>query len=123
MTNIDESSKLVPDWLDVVRVDDVEPAIVGPGCFRRDLPSTNALRVWVVDMSPGSIWPVVDEHDTGEEVYVASSEIIEGEDRFGAGTYLFFKPGSRHRPRMETGARLFGINVSVGAASVFATEA
>ena len=98
------------DAFEVVRVNDVDPVVVGPGCSRRDLPSTGDLRVWVVDMAPGSIWPVVDEHDTGEEVYVVEGEIIEGERRFGAGTYLFFKPGSRHRPRTEKGARLFGIN-------------
>ena len=96
--------------LEAVRVNDVDPVVVGPGCFRRDLPSTSDLRVWLVDMAPGSTWPVVDEHDTGEEVYVVDGEIIEGERRFGAGTYLFFKPGSRHQPRTEKGARLFGIN-------------
>ena len=95
---------------DAVRVNEVDPVVVGPGCFRRDLPSTGDLRVWVVDMAPGSTWPVVDEHDTGEEVYVIEGELIEGERRFGAGTYLFFKPGSRHQPRTEEGARLFGIN-------------
>ena len=100
----------IANALEVVRVNDVEPVVVGPGCSRRDLPSTGDLRVWVVDMAPGSTWPVVDEHDTGEEVYVVEGEIIEGERRFGAGTYLFFKPGSRHRPRTEKGARLFGIN-------------
>lgn len=96
--------------LEAVRVNDVDPVVVGPGCFRRDLPSTGDLRVWVVDMEPGSTWPVVDEHDTGEEVYVVEGEIIEGERRFGAGTYLFFKPGSRHQPRTEKSAKLFGIN-------------
>ncbi|MGH8396752.1 MAG: cupin domain-containing protein [Gammaproteobacteria bacterium] len=104
------SSVLIENILEAIRVDDVYPIVVGPGCSRRDLPSTNNLRVWVVDMAPGSIWPVLDVHDAGEEVYVVSGEIIEGEQRFGAGTYLFFKPGSSHRPRTDTGARLFGIN-------------
>lgn len=103
-------SSSVANAFEAVRVNDVDPVVVGPGCFRRDLPSTRDLRVWVVDMDPGSIWPVVDEHDTGEEVYVVEGEIIEGDRRFGAGTYLFFGPGSRHRPRTEKGARLFGVN-------------
>lgn len=98
--------------LQAVRVDDVRPVVVGPGCFRRDLPSASGLRVWVVDMAPGSTWPVVDEHPTGEYVQVIEGELIEGEQRFGAGTYLFFKPGSSHRPRTETGVRLFGFNLA-----------
>lgn len=96
--------------LEAVRVDDVDPVCVGPGCFRRDLPGTADLRVWVVDMAPGSTWPVVDEHETGEAAYVVAGEVIEGDRRFGAGTYLFFAPGSRHQPRTAKGARLFGIN-------------
>lgn len=100
-----------------VPVEAVEPVEVGPGCLRRDLPSTGPVRVWVVDMAPGSRWPHVDVHDAaGEEVYVCSGEVIEGERRFGAGTYLHFRPHSSHRPRTETGARLFGFNLVVGAA-------
>jgi anti-sigma factor ChrR (cupin superfamily) len=98
-----------------VRVDAVEPVQVGPGCRRRDLPSTGPVRVWVVDMEPGSRWPHVDVHDAaGEEVYVVSGEVIEGDRRFGAGTYLHFPPHGSHRPRTETGARLFGFNLVVG---------
>ena len=92
-------------------VDDVAPVEVGPGCLRRDLPAYGAVRVWVVDMAPGSQWPLVDHHDTGEEVYVVSGEMIEGERRYGPGTYLHFAPGSSHQPRTETGVRLFGINL------------
>lgn len=102
-------SPAVPPWRSV-RIDDVEPVIVGPGCLRRDLPSTRDVRIWVVDMVPGSQWPSVDVHDTGEEVFVMSGELIEGEQRLGPGSYLFFPPGSRHQPRTETGVRLFGIN-------------
>ncbi len=93
-----------------VRIDDIEPVIIGPGCLRRDLPSTGDVRVWVVDMAPGSQWPFVDVHDTGEEVLVMCGELIEGEQRLGPGTYLFFPPESRHQPRTEIGVRLFGIN-------------
>jgi hypothetical protein len=95
-----------------VEVDGVEPVRVGPGCERRDLPATGPVRVWVVDMSPGSEWPYVDPHDEmGESVFVASGEVIEGDARFGPGTYLSFGPHSRHRPRTETGVRLFGFNL------------
>ncbi|QSQ12184.1 cupin domain-containing protein [Myxococcus landrumensis] len=98
-----------PPWMSV-RVDDIEPLVIGPGCLRRDLPSTRDVRAWVVDMAPGSQWPWVDVHDTGEEVFVVSGELIEGAQRLGPGSYLFFAPGSSHQPRTELGVRLFGIN-------------
>ncbi|HET7591855.1 MAG TPA: cupin domain-containing protein [Rhodanobacteraceae bacterium] len=101
---------LSPDMLDIIDVDDVDPVVVGPGCLRRDLPGPEGLRVWMVEMAPGSVWPTIDEHDTGETVYVAAGELIEDDRSCGAGTYLYFRPGSRHRPRTEKGARLFGIN-------------
>jgi len=95
-----------------LNIDDVAPIQVGPGCYRRDLPSTAGVRVWVVDMDAGAQWPHVDQHDaTGEEFYVVSGEVIEGSQRFGAGTYVFFKPNSRHQPRTDTGVRLFGFNL------------
>ena len=63
-------------------------------------------------MVPGSEWPYVDEHgETGEQSIVISGEVIEGNKRYQARTYLFFAPGSSHRPRTETGARLFGFNL------------
>jgi len=104
------SSLVATAMLESIRVDEVPPIMVGPGCSRRDLPSEPGLRVWVVDMEPGSTWPVVDEHPDGEYVQVIAGELIEGGQRFGPGTYLFFKPGSSHRPRTERGVRLFGFN-------------
>lgn len=99
--------------LTAVRIDDVPVVKVGPGCTRRDLPSTDHVRVWVVDMAPGSEWPRVDEHgDTGEEIYIVSGEVIEGDQRYPAGTYMYFSPGTHHRPRTETGVRMFGFNVA-----------
>jgi hypothetical protein len=99
--------------LDAIRVDDVPAVEVGNGCYRRDLTSTAGVRVWVVDILPGGEWPHVDQHDdAGEEVYVVTGELIEGDERFEAGTYIFFKPGSRHRPRSEKGVRLFGFNLA-----------
>jgi hypothetical protein len=94
-------------------VSEVAPVEVGPGCFRRDLPSTDGVRVWVVDMSPGSEWPHVDVHDaSGEEVFVVDGELIEEGRRYGPGTYLFFPPHSRHRPSTVAGVRLFGFNLA-----------
>ena len=92
-------------------IDDVAPLAIGPGCSRRDLASTPDVRVWVVDIEAGHQWPYVDHHDTGEEFLVVSGELIEGEKRFGPGTYVFFEPGSSHQPRTDTGVRLFGINL------------
>jgi len=67
--------------------------------------------VWVVDMEPGSQWPYVDDHDTGEHYYVVQGEIIEGDMRFGAGTYVRFAPDSQHQPKTDSGVRLFGFNL------------
>ncbi|HET9450860.1 MAG TPA: cupin domain-containing protein [Aggregicoccus sp.] len=74
------------------------------------------MRVWAVDMAPGSQWPHVDFHEAGEEVYVVSGELIEGERRFGPGTYLSFAPGSSHQPRTESGVRLLGFNLVAASA-------
>lgn len=92
---------------------DVEPTIVGPGCLRRDLPSAAGLRVWIVEMAPGAEWPYVDYHDAhGEQVLVLEGEVIEGERRLGPGSYLNFAAHSSHRPRTDTGVRLFGLNAN-----------
>jgi dTDP-4-dehydrorhamnose 3,5-epimerase-like enzyme len=98
--------------LQSMNIDEVAPLVIGPGCYRRDLPSTGAVRVWVVDIDPGSQWPYVDHHDeNGEELYVIRGELIEGDRRFGPGTYVLFQPNSSHQPRTETGVRLFGFNL------------
>ena len=96
--------------LRTLQLDDAAPVEIGPGCLRRALPGTGGVRVWVVDMAPGSQWPRVDVHDAGEGVYVVSGELIEDEQRFGAGTWLCFAPGSSHQPRTESGVRLLGFN-------------
>jgi anti-sigma factor ChrR (cupin superfamily) len=102
--------------LRALQLDDAVPVEVGPGCLRRTLPSTGGVRVWAVDMAPGSQWPHVDVHDTGEGVYVVRGELIEGEQRFGPGSYLCFAPGSSHQPRTESGVRLVGFNLVAGSA-------
>ncbi len=96
----------------VVNVDSVAPVEVGPGIIRRTLPTTARARGWVIDFAPGSEWPSVDVHDDEERYYVLTGEVIEGDRRHGAGSYLVFAPGSRHRPRSDTGARMLGINLS-----------
>lgn len=104
----------IPEAPDVeaVDIDRVTPIVIGPGCLRRDLPSRDGVRIWVVDMAPGSVWPHVDQHDAqGEDVYVVSGTMIDGARAFGAGSYLKFGANSRHQPRTETGVRLFGFNL------------
>jgi anti-sigma factor ChrR (cupin superfamily) len=90
----------------------VEPIVIGPGCYRRDLPTAGGVRAWIVEIEPGFTWPYVDVHGArGEEVLVLEGEMIDGDQRFGPGTYIVYGPDSSHQPRTETGVRLFGINV------------
>jgi hypothetical protein len=99
-----------PD-VDGVDVDAVAPIIIGPGCTRRDLPAPAGLRIWVVDIAAGAQWPRVDRHGAGGEfVYVVSGELIDGGQRYGAGTHLAYAPHSEHQPHSERGVRLYGIN-------------
>ncbi|MFE6050502.1 cupin domain-containing protein [Kitasatospora sp. NPDC056446] len=97
-----------------VLVEEVEAVEVGPGVVRRRLVRTGHARGWVVDFAPGSQWPVVDLHATEERYFVLSGEVIEGEERHPAGSYVVFAPGSSHRPRSESGARILGITVLEG---------
>lgn len=101
-----------------VNIDAVPSIEVGPGCTRRDLPSRPGVRIWVVDMAPGSEWPRVDAHDHhGEDIYIASGELIEGDRTIPSGSFVQFAPHSRHRPRTVTGVRLFGFNLGGGSSS------
>ncbi|MGW2442316.1 cupin domain-containing protein [Streptomyces goshikiensis] len=94
-----------------VHIDDIEQGEVAPGIVRRRLPATEFASGWLIDFGPGTQWPETDVHATEERYYVMSGEVIEGEERHGPGTYVVFAPGSRHRPRTETGARMLGVTV------------
>ena len=93
-------------------IGEVDAIRIGPGCTRRDLPSNQGVRVWIVEMEPGSQWPYIDRHDEhGEEYYVISGEVIEGDRRYCEGTYVTFAPGSQHQPHTDIGVQLLGINL------------
>ncbi|MGW7024296.1 cupin domain-containing protein [Streptomyces decoyicus] len=98
----------------VVHVDDVAPQEVVPGIVRRRLPGTPYARGWLIDFAAGTEWPEVDVHAAEERYFVLSGEVIDGGERHGPGAYVVFAPGSRHRPRSETGARMLGITVLSG---------
>lgn len=85
---------------------------VGPGCYRRDLPSRAGMRLWVVEMDPGAEWPQVDQHgERGEDVFIVEGAMIEGDKRYEAGTFLHFDRNSSHKPRTDVGTKLYGINL------------
>jgi len=56
------------------------------GIMRRRLPQTEHAGAWLIDFAPGTEWPEVDVHATEERYYVVSGEVIEWEERYGAGT-------------------------------------
>lgn len=95
----------------IVNVDEVEPVEVVPGITRRRLPATEWARGWMYDFAPGAEWPEVDVHEAEERYYVVSGEFIDRGHRLGPGSYVVFAPGSTHRPRTETGARMLGISI------------
>ncbi|MBO1419034.1 cupin domain-containing protein [Streptomyces sp. FH025] len=92
-------------------VEDAATSEVGPGIVRRSLTATGYARGWLIDFAPGSRWPEVDVHLTEERYFVLSGEVIEGDVRHPAGSYVVFAPGSSHRPRTETGARILGLTL------------
>jgi hypothetical protein len=94
-----------------VQVDDIPPAEVAAGIMRRTLAHTQYARGWLIDFAPGTQWPDIDVHATEERYYVVTGEVIEGEELYGHGMYVVFAPGSRHRPRTDTGARILGITI------------
>jgi quercetin dioxygenase-like cupin family protein len=103
--------KMLPD-ISMIDPLSIAPVQVGPGCLRRDLLAPDGVRVWMVHIASGAQWPHVDHHDAeGEIIFVLEGELLEGEHRIRAGTYVVFGPHSSHRPRSETGATLLGFNL------------
>jgi hypothetical protein len=95
----------------ILHVDEVEPVEVAPGIIQRRLPTTEWARGWMYDFAPGTEWPEVDVHEGEERYYVISGEFIDRGQRLGPGSYVVFAPGSTHRPRTESGARMLGISI------------
>ncbi|WP_194816860.1 cupin domain-containing protein [Nocardia sp. XZ_19_385] len=92
-------------------IDEIAAADIGPGIQVRELPGTIGIRPWVIDLAPGAEWPDIDVHTTyGEAYYVIEGTVRDGDKDYGPGSYLFFEPGTSHRPSTETGARAFGFN-------------
>ncbi|MGI5271548.1 cupin domain-containing protein [Nonomuraea sp. CA-218870] len=102
------------DDVEILHVDEVEPVEVVPGIVRRRLPATRWARGWMYDFAPGTEWPEVDVHEGEERYFVISGEFIDRGRRLGPGSYVVFAPGSTHRPRTETGARMLGISILTG---------
>ncbi|HEY9476714.1 MAG TPA: cupin domain-containing protein [Mycobacteriales bacterium] len=100
-----QSAQTPVDMLESVLVDDVDTTEVVPGIIRRRLPD-GAVWARVYDMAPGARWPVVDHHQADEHIYVVRGELLEGGDRYPAGSYLHYRPGSHHQPGTETGVRI-----------------
>ena len=100
-----------PSDVQILHVDEVEPVEVVPGIIRRRLPATEWARGWMYDFAPGTEWPEVDVHECEERYYVVSGEFIDRGQHLGPGSYVVFAPGSTHRPRTETGARMIGISI------------
>ncbi|MEV4166696.1 cupin domain-containing protein [Nonomuraea dietziae] len=97
--------------IQMLQVDEVEAVEVATGIVRRGLPVTEWARGWMYDFAPGAEWPEMDVHEGEERYYVVSGEFIDNGRRLGPGSYVVFAPGSAHRPRTETGARMLGISI------------
>jgi hypothetical protein len=95
-------------------LDDVEPFEVSPGITGRRLPATDLVRGWYYEFAPGTEWPTVDHHDAEERYFVVSGEIIDNGERYPAGTYVVFAPGSSHRPASEIGGAMLGLSDARG---------
>lgn len=99
--------------LESLHIDSLPRMEIGPGCTRRDLPSFNGSRAWIVDIEAGCRWPFTDQHDEkGELVLVLSGDLIEDGETFGPGSCLHYGPHSSHTPSTRNGVRLFGLNAA-----------
>lgn len=96
-------------------LDAVPGEVAGPGCLRRPLPAPIGARAWLVELAPGGVWPSDPRRDTGAAYVVLDGEVIDGDRRHGAGSWVLVRPGGRHRPRSDTGARLLGFHLTAEA--------
>ena len=99
----------------MLQVDTLPAVEVAPGIRRRDLLTSGRARSWLIEFDPGSECPDIDVHGDEERYFVLDGEIVEDGERYPAGTYVLFAPGSSHRPRSVLGARILGINISQAA--------
>jgi mannose-6-phosphate isomerase-like protein (cupin superfamily) len=106
-----------PDLVHALHVDDVTPHEVAPGITRKTLTESAHVRAWLIEFGPGTTWPTVDHHETEERYYVLSGEVVDGGERYPAGTYVTLHAGSSHRPGSEAGATMLGFNLVPGSAA------
>jgi quercetin dioxygenase-like cupin family protein len=109
-----QSDSQTADLVETVHVHAVPAEEVAPGITRRRLTATDHARGWLIDFAPGSLWPATDHHEDEERYYVLSGEVVEGTERYPAGTYVTFHAGSSHRPGSDSGASMLGINLITG---------
>ena len=95
-----------------IQISDLEVQNVAPGITRRTISTGSPVSIWYIEMQPNTEWPAVDRHDeNGEHLYVLSGELIEGTDRYPAGTFVIYEPRSLHRPRTSAGVTMLGFNI------------
>lgn len=102
-------------------LDDMAAVELAPGVLRRAPYSSERIGVFVIDMEPGTTFPRVDHHDDVEQYLIVSGTFIDNGVVHTAGTFVHYGAESSHRPRTDTGGRLFGYgllpNSGNGAAS------
>ena len=86
----------------------VRPRSPGPGIRVRELWRRGMKRALQVEIDPGAIWPSIDYHVPGpEELYVVSGDFEDGENAYGAGTFVHNPAGSSHIGQSRNGCVLF----------------
>lgn len=96
-----------------INISALEVRDVSPGITRKTVSTGGPASIWYIEMQPNTEWPAVDRHDeNGEHLYVLSGELIEGADRYPAGTFVIYEPHSSHRPRTVSGVTMLGFNIS-----------
>lgn len=76
--------------------------------IRRLWKGADGAHAHVLEMAPGTSWPVRDVHEPGpEEVYVLTGTFNDGARDYPAGTFIHAPAGSWHIPASRTGCTLF----------------